>query len=222
MNTIKRIALVIMAAVMSVGVSQAKIIAFGIKAGLNVNKLHFSKAILNDVTDKSNSCGWTAGFMADITVPIVGLAVDASLMYTRMNNGHDFTVYEATPGGQLEADEANLYGKNFIEIPINIKYKFTLPVVGRFMKPYVFTGPDFAFRMDKGVESAIANIKSRTFQMAWNVGLGLEFLNHLQIGASYGFGCNNIVEKVNADNLMGANLENVKNNYWTVTAAYIF
>ena len=55
--------------------------------------------------------------------------------------------------------------------------------------------------------------------MAWNVGLGFELVKHLQIGASYGFGINNIVDKVSDINTVDIK---AKNNYWTVSAAYLF
>ncbi len=221
MNTIKKIALVLVAAVMSVGVSQAKLISFGVKAGANFNKLHLNKNITKDFNAK-NCTGWTAGVMAEINLPVVGLGVDASLMYSRMNNGSDVPDLVSVGEDGYEVQDVNLFGKNFFSIPINIKYKISLPVVSKYVKPYVFTGPEFSFRMDKKVEDALANLKSRTFQMAWNVGIGVELINHVQIGASYGFGCNKVVEKIHLDQKFDANLDNIKNNYWTVTAAYVF
>ena len=214
MKTLKSVIIALLVALTAVGSAEAKIIGFGVKAGMNVNKLSFNK----DIAKADNSVGWTAGVMADITVPILGFGVDASVMYARMNNSSTITPETAT--GVVTDD--NLYGKNFLEIPINIKYKFTLPVVGNIMKPYIFTGPNFAFRLDKNYKDVLNDIQSKTFQMAWNLGLGLEFFNHLQIGASYGFGCNDIVKKITTSEQ--ANLQNykAKNNYWTVTAAYIF
>lgn len=218
MKNFKRILIALMVALAAVGSAQAKTIAFGIKAGMNVNKLSFDK----DIAKADNSVGWTAGVMADITIPLLGFGVDASVMYSRMNNNSDADLLATG----VSYGNNELYGKNFLEIPINLKYKFTLPVVGSAFKPYLFTGPSFAFRLDKGVEDAIYNLKSRTFQMAWNVGVGFEFFSHLQIGASYGFGCNNIVDKITSVTGTNGNFNLVdtkaKNNYWTVTAAYLF
>lgn len=184
---------------------------FGIKAGLNVNKIHFNKSILNDM--ENNSTGWTAGVMAEFNVPVIGLALDASLMYTRMNNSTGDIISTDNAGNPSEMDNAKIYGKNFIEIPINVKYKFSIPVVASIFKPYVFTGPTFAFKLDKGYD----DLSTRTTQVAWNVGLGLEFLSHLQIGASYGFGINDI-----AKHWIEVSDMKMRNNYWTVTAAYLF
>lgn len=229
MNTLKKILVALAVVLMTAGIAEAKPIAFGIKAGMNINKLKFNK----DIASSDNSCGWTAGVMADFTVPIVGLGCDISLMYSRMNNSSDVDYNDnliAAPntgllGSSTLTDPVNqnkLYGQNFLEIPINLKYKFTLPVVEKLVKPYLFTGPSFAFRLDKSITDNINNIKSRTCQVNWNVGLGLELLNHVQVGASYGFGINNVVDKVASDYVSTVGDIKAKNNYWTVSAAYLF
>ncbi|MCM1291538.1 MAG: porin family protein [Prevotella sp.] len=182
---------------------------FGIKAGVNVNKMSLNKHVF----DADNGCGFTGGLMAEFTVPVIGICLDASVMYTRMN-----TQFE-TPSGSTEDVSGNLdgkIGKNFLEIPINLKYKFGLPVVGSFLKPYLFTGPSFAIKLDK---NSLDAIRTKSCQTAWNIGLGVELVNHLQVSAGYGFGMNNVFKKVG-----GINPDEIKakNNYWTITAAYLF
>ena len=207
MNNLKRILLAIAVILTAAGVAQAKTIAFGVRAGMNVNSLRFNE----NIGSADNSVGWTAGVFAELNLPL-GFGADAGLMYARMNNKT-----ELEKNGENLLDEGKVYGKNFLEIPVNIKYKFSLPVVGSVFSPYIFTGPNFALKLDKNVYD---DFKTRTFQMAWNVGLGLQFFNHLQIAASYGFGCNNIIDKV-TDEINTVDLK-AKNNYWTVTAAYVF
>lgn len=188
----KKLLVVMLIAVMGVGVADAKL-RFGVKAGLNVNHLSTN---VGDVL-KNDKAGWTAGVMGECQLPLVGLGVDLSVMYTRMNS------------------DPELDNKNFIEIPLNLKYKISLPVVGNFLAPYIFTGPSFGFKLDK---STYEDFKTKTFQAVWNVGLGLELVKHLQIGASYGFGMNNILKTVYSD----ANPVKLHNNYWTITTAYLF
>lgn len=199
MKTLRRLILIVMALVVCAGSADAKLFRFGVKAGLNVNHLSLNKDFTNSLIDKSNRTGWEAGALAEVNIPVIGLGVDASLMYARMNNGSDDNV-----------------GKNFLMIPINLKYKLTLPVVGKYIAPYIFTGPDFAFKLDKNIKQSF---ETKTCQVAWNFGLGLELINHLQIGASYGLGINNIADKVTSLNTTNMKL---KNNYWTVTAAWLF
>lgn len=211
MKTLRRIAVVIAALLIFTGSADAKIFRFGVKAGANFNKLSFGKEIANDI-NTANSAGWEAGAMVEGNIPLIGLGFDLSLMYARMNNAGK--VYD---DGELVYDP----GQNFLMIPLNIRYKFSLPLVGQFLAPYLFTGPNFVFDLDKNTLKYISN---RTCQIAWNVGIGVELINHLQIGASYNFGLGKVGNTlVNA--VVGTNqpqYTTVKNNYWMVTAAYLF
>lgn len=212
MKSFKRIAVLITALLIFAGSANAKIFSFGVKAGANFNKLSFSKEIVNDI-NKANSTGWEAGVMVEANIPVVGLGVDLSLMYARMNNNG--SIFDSTGNEVYDA------GKNFLMLPLNLKYKISLPVVGKYLAPYVFTGPNFLFNLDK---NTLKYIKNKTCQVAWNLGIGLEFFHHLQVGASYNFGLgkigNSIVDKIAGTN---QNVEyTVKNNYWMVTAAYLF
>lgn len=211
MKTLKKLAVCLAALLLFAGTANAKILSFGVKAGLNVNELHFNKDFANDLISKDNSAGWEAGVMLEANIPIIGLGFDASLMYARMNNNTQ--AYDTSEGIVFNGKNA---GRNFLMIPINVKYKFNLPVVSNYISPFIFTGPDFAFKLDKEI---LNSVKTKTCQVAWNVGLGIEFIKHLQIAASYGFGINNIADKLK---LANATDLNVKNNYWTVTAAWLF
>ena len=203
MKAMKKILVPLMILVMGVGVANAQF-KFGVKAGLNINNLHLNHP--DQMLDADNGTGWTAGLMTEFQFPILGICIDLSLMYTRMNSDLEY-----------EMNDQSVKNKNFLEVPLNIKYKFQLPVVSSFLAPYLFTGPAFAFKLDK---NTLNDFKTKTCQVAWNVGLGLEFVKHLQIGASYGFGINNIIDKLP----VGVQTTDVKtkNNYWTITAAYLF
>lgn len=203
----KKFLLVVVVALLGVGACNAQF-KFGVKAGLNLNKIDFKQFENN--WNGTNGLGYTVGLMTEFQVPIIGLCFDASLMYTRMNS-------ESQLAHAVDA-EKTVVGKNFLEIPVNIKYKLPLPVVGNIISPYIFTGPSFAIKLDK---NTIDYFKAKTCQVAWNVGLGVELFKHLQVGASYGFGLNNVISKYD---VLGINTESIKakNNYWTISAAYLF
>lgn len=186
----KKFLVVMIVALMGAGIANAQF-KFGIKAGVNVN--HLSK----DITDlKNNQAGWTAGVTTEFKVPLLGFGADLSVMYARLSSSEY---------------------KNFIQIPLNIKYKFSLPVVGSMLAPYLFTGPSFDFKLDKNIATQEG---LKTFQPVWNIGAGLEFFNHVQIGASYGFGLNKVVKYLPYGG--DINAQNYHNNYWTISAAYLF
>ena len=180
---------------------------FGVRAGLNVNSLHFNKEIF----DENNRAGFTGGVMAEFTVPIIGVGADLGVMYVRRNSQFMQTLADKTT-------EVQNLNSDYIEIPLNIKYKIGIPAISSILIPYIFTGPSFAFLTSK---KHIENfVHDKTCDIAWNFGLGLEFFNHLQVGASYGLGMTKAFQAVN---LAGdaAGIEG-KNRYWTVTAAWLF
>ncbi len=200
--------LLIVALMVAFGCGQAAAeFRFGVKAGLNIDKLHTSD--WKDNFSAGNRCGFTGGVMTEFTVPLIGIGFDLSLMYTHMQ-------------GKIENNNNSngSLSKNFLEIPLNLKYKLSLPVVSSFIKPMIYTGPNFAFKLDK---STFDYMKTKTFQLGWNVGIGLEFVKHLQISGGYTFGLNNIAKKVPGvnDQFNAADVK-IKNNYWTVTAAWLF
>lgn len=220
MNMKKTLALLL---VVTMGLGYAAQVQAGFKIGprigLNVNKLSTSGKI-GDLFDSSNNCGFTVGVQAEYMTPI-SLGVDLSLMYTYM----DYQVEE-----DVTTTKQNVhpnFAKNFIEIPLNIKYKIGIPVVKKIFSPYVFTGPSVALKLgkDKGYNMGSINAKTntKTAQWVWNLGIGLEFINHLQIGASYGFGMNNIVKDFEvAGTTLQTGEVKAKTGYWTVTAAWLF
>lgn len=200
MNNFKRIlALVALAITVCIG-AQAQF-KFGPKVGVAVNGLHFSE----DLLKSDNRAGFVGGVMAEFTVPLIGVGADVSVLYQ-----HRESMVGATANG-IEV-EKKLRG-DYIDIPLNFKYKLSLPAVSHIIAPFVTTGPDFSFLLSKkNLNNALSN---KSFDFGWNVGLGVELISRLQVAASYGFGITNHVSGDKA-------LYDSKNRCWTVTAAYLF
>lgn len=210
----KRISSIIVAlvAAIALAVPASSQVRFGVKLGLNVDKLSFKH--LDKTLDNENGCGFTGGVMTEIGIPFLGLAVDASFMYTHMTGKSYVTTVDETG---MQKDVMLQQSKNFLEIPVNLKCKFSLPVVNNLLSPYVLTGPTFAFKM--GNDNWFWNTKD--VQYSWNFGFGVEVVKHLQIQAQYSLGINNILKTIDvADNPVHD--IKLKNNYWTITAAYLF
>ena len=179
---------------------------FGVKAGVNVNEMKFNESAF----DASNRSGFTGGVTLQFVAPILNIGVDASVMYTHRQNRIYFT-----EDGETEGITSN---SDYIEIPVNFRWNISVPLISKMVTPYLFTGPDFSFLMsNKNVKNAWNN---RTFDLGWNFGLGLRFVDHLEIGASYGLGITNSASADNA--LYGKNLADGKNRFWTITAAWLF
>lgn len=180
-------------------------LSFGVKAGAKINSLSFdSKAF-----ESENRAGFTGGLMAEFTVPVIGVGVDASVMYV-----HSTTKANVTGTDAGLVDES----KSYIEVPVNLKWKIGVPIVGKIVSPYIFTGPSFSFLAGK--DEINAALKQKKVDMAWNLGVGVQLFSKVQVGASYGWGLNNTLEVLGAD----GNWTDIKGkkNCWTVTAAYLF
>lgn len=199
MKSFYKAMLVAMVAIFSFGYASADF-RWGIKAGLNFSNLNY-KDVKGTVTDPNNRTGWQAGLMAEFTIPIVNIGADASLLYARQN---------------VDRNVEFAANRDFIEVPINLKWKIGLPVVGKVVTPMIFTGPDLLFGLN---EKVFDDMQTRKCEVGWNVGIGLEFLNHLQITGGYCFGINSVAKYTG---LVDTESYRVKKNYWSVSAAYLF
>ncbi|MCM1452862.1 MAG: PorT family protein [Clostridium sp.] len=178
----------------------------GVTAGVNVNSLHLSGSILNDISSRGNRAGFTGGLTSEFRMPLFGWCVDASLIYT-----HRVDRLRSDNGG------VNTFNTDYLEIPVNIKKKFDFPLVGNFIVPYVYTGPSFAFLMSgKAVSDAWRN---RSTDIAWNLGFGVELFSRMQVSARYGWGLNRVAEySVSANQTINVG----RHNCWTITTSYFF
>ncbi len=199
------VVMVAVAAIVAAVPSQAQF-KFGLKAGAAINSLKFSNSEeLKSSFSKDNRAGFVGGAMIEFTVPVIGLGFDLSALYV-----HRETKW-------VDEDFDNIK-RDYIDIPINLKYKLSIPVINKVVKPFVTTGPSFAFLTSKkAIEDAY---KNKSVDIAWNFGFGLELLSHVQVAASYGLGLTNTLKAVGVTD--NSEKINGKNRYWTVTAAYLF
>ncbi len=188
-------------------VSAGSPLRFGVKAGVAINELKFNE----NAFSSSNRAGFTGGVMLQFIAPIINIGCDASVMYTHRQNRINFTEEgEATSGMTVNSD--------YIEVPINFRWNIGLPIVGKFVTPFLTTGPDFSFLVsNKNVKDAW---NKKTFDFAWNFGVGLKLVDRVELAAAYGLG---ITSNASSDSaLYGKNIADGKNRVWTVTAAYLF
>lgn len=193
--------LVVTAAVIGSAFPAQAQLRFGLKAGVAVNSLHFSSSTF----DAENRAGFTGGAMLEFTLPATGLGLDLSAMYVRRNSQW------------LDENGLTRDNRDYIDIPLNLKWKISIPVINNIIRPYLTTGPDFAILTSRrSVEDAYRN---RKFDTSWNFGFGAELFRHLQVGASYGIGITKALKTIGATGTSGINGHN---RYWTITAAWLF
>ena len=191
--------------------------SWGIKGGLNLQKADFENATANLKPD--NFTGFFVGPMAEFTIPIIGLGVDGSLLYSQ--TGMSFT-------GDDGMDET--LKSHSIEIPINLKYSIGL---GKLASVYAAAGPQFAFALSQDKwKDDLTNYTSKPFkksQLSLNLGVGVKLISHLQAGVTYniplgdtaefdGFDITDVNDQYEAvSSAIGA-----KNKTWKIHVAYIF
>lgn len=172
--------------------------SIGPRVGVALNTLELNEHGLGS----DNRAGFTAGLQAEVMIPMVNFGFDASVMYVRRTS-------------EIKGENTLNIDRDYIEIPVNLKYKFGLPVVGSLVSPYIFTGPSFAFKVSG--EDFSNFIHEKKCNMSWNFGFGLQLIKHLQVGASYGIGLSKVADFA----VKNVEIE-AKHNGWTITAAWLF
>lgn len=202
MKGIRRLLIVIVVALFAVVPASAQF-RFGVKLGIQTNSLHFDSSTF----DSDNRSGFTGGVMTEFTVPVIGVGADVSLLYVHRNQ----RIIDTGDGESVHK------GLDYIEVPVNLKWRINIPVINKIVRPFITSGPSFAFLTSgRAITDAVKNRKVDT---AWNVGGGVELLTHLQVAASYGFGMSKAFEWT------GATTDgriNGRTRCWTITAAYLF
>lgn len=172
---------------------------WGIQAGIAANKLHFSEKTF----ESSNRVGFAGGATAEFNIPVVGIAVQGSLLYLHRTS-------------KVSGDDNSFsYNRDYLTVPIHLKWGLGLPIVGRIVSPFIFTGPSFSYMISK--DKDVNGINSRKGDIAWDFGAGLTLISHIQVKAGYSLGCTRAAQIVNS----GYNRK-IRDNYWTLTVGYLF
>ena len=186
---------------------------WGPRVGVEVNKMSLN----TDVFNNDNRAGFTGGLQAEFTVPIVNIGFDLSVMYCHRISQSDPISNTGSADTDAALESGRLRNRDYIEIPLNFKYKLGLPVIGKVFTPYVFTGPSVAFLTSK--KAITEAYKNKSVDVAWNFGLGVQLVSHLQVSASYGLGLTKSIETISS--FQGQKIEG-KNKYRTITATWLF
>lgn len=169
---------------------------FGLKGGLNISKLTFS----NDIVKGDNRTGFFIGPMAEFTIPLVGLGVDAAVLYNQSG-----AKIQDAPSDETQTMKS-------VEVPVNLKWTLGL---GSTLGVYLAAGPQFGFNVGSGHFAEDFDMKS--CNTSFNVGAGVKLIGHLQAGVNYNFGLSHLAKTT--DEI--TNIE-IKRNTWQISLAYMF
>lgn len=196
----KNVGLVIVALLALLAIPANAQLKFGVKGGVNISSVHFSSDVLN----ADNVTGFQVGPMIETSLPLVGVGLDAAVMYSQRGMKTKSGVSTTT----MRTD--------YIDVPVNLKWKFGLPIV----KAYLAAGPYIGFRVggDKIWDipgATVGQLEAKNFSAGLNFGAGVELVSHLQVGFNYGLGL--------TDNFSASKFDlKAKNRGWSITAAILF
>ena len=188
----------LLAATMTV---QAQGLKFGIKGGLNLTKMTFSK----DVYSSDNQAGFYLGPTLKLSLPL-GFGVDVAALYDQRSA-------KVESNGQAGTGDEKIKQKS-IQIPINARYNIGL---GSEAGIYLAVGPQFGFPVgDKVYNTKLGDYTLKSSNLSFNFGAGVYLLDHLEVGFSY-----NLAAGKSGDFKDHSDID-THNNAWQIGAAIYF
>ena len=151
----KIIALVVLAAAVTMTV-QAQGVKFGVKGGLNITNMTFSK----DVIESDNQTGFYIGPTVKISLPL-GFGVDIAALYDQRS---------------AKVEDTDIKQKS-LNIPANVRYNIGL---GSKAGLYLAVGPQFGFPVsDKVYDTEVGEYRLKDANLSINFGAGVYLMKHL-------------------------------------------
>ena len=146
---------------------------FGIKAGLNFNKLGDidTKGNISSVLD--NKTGFHAGILYRFKVPVVGIAIQPELLYSQINGQLNFL---QNSSNSVKSDVSVSY----LQLPVALQWGLDLVL----LRPYIQVVPYVGCTISNDVK--IKDIKMDTEKLNYGVGLGAGLdIWRLQVSGRY-------------------------------------
>ncbi len=185
----KKIILSAFACLLAFGVSaQGK---WGIQAGANFTDLKLSEVSMSDDMF-SRATGYSAGLTYDINLPL-GLGINTGLLFIQRKVESEV----AQLGGDGSKTFENRYSS--LELPLNVKYRFMLPVV----TPFIIAGP----YLDCGLWAKQDGRKMdygddlERFTWGMTVGAGVDVFRHIRVMYQYDWGLTDLSAREAMDNI---------------------
>ena len=179
-------------------------IKFGVKGGLNLAGAPSDIESIQGLV-ASGTTGFFVGPMAKVSIPILGLGIEADALYSRT-------------GSEISGEKIN---KNSIEIPIYLRYDFSLPILNNIAVPFLAAGPQFGYAFGSTDElTDWGKYEYKKSNMSLNLGVGAILLNNIQVHLNYNIALGKTSEMKVGDVMTKA--IDSKTNTWQVSAAYLF
>lgn len=202
----KVIALVVLAAAMTL-TAQAQGIKFGVKGGLNITKMTFSK----DIVSSDNKTGFFVGPSLKLSLPL-GFGADIAALYDERSA--DVTGVSSSTSYTVSTASTETIKQKSIQVPLNLRYNIGL---GSSAAVYLAAGPQFGFPVsDKVYDTKFGEYRLKDANLSINFGAGLTLMGHLELGVTYNLAAGKSGEFKDWNDV------DTHNNAWQISAAYYF
>ena len=200
--------LAMMAAALFLAAPAAAQVSFGVKGGLNVNKMKVSGD-----KDSKNQAGFYIGPTVKFSLPVVGLGLDASALFDQRTAKWEDDSQDGSVSKKIKMQS--------IQIPLDVRYSIGL---GDLASVFFFAGPQFGFNVGKKKKD-LEEIEWTTnaSNLSVNFGVGATLIKHLEVSANYNLGLGKTGEFKQASFQDRARTVcKGRNNTWQIGVAYYF
>jgi hypothetical protein len=177
----------------------------GVKAGVNLANATFNTEAINP----KNFKGYQLGPVIELS-SIGGLGVEGAVLFSQRG-------FKVAKDAETQQD--------VIDIPLNLKCKINLL---NFITGYLSAGPYGSFKMKSNklslemADHVKRKFESKTFGAGINLGFGITFLSHLQVGINYQIGMTDDYKSYLVDELLSPETNKGRSKVWSITAALLF
>lgn len=180
---------------------------WGPTIGWNTSNFYWKQPLLKS----SQKSGFQAGLMGELMIPGIGFGIDMAARYAYHESSINLGDYPIWSNDGYENGNLKLHR---LEIPLNLRFKWTrMDGFEHYAAPFAFVGPVFAFNLSQSKCDAIEHPAG---SVGVQFGLGGEFLEHIQLSASYIWGTCYDIRTVKLDN------NSARNSSWTINLSYLF
>lgn len=180
---------------------------WGPTAGWNLTNYYWKEPLLHS----DQRSGFQAGVIGEIMIPGIGFGIDLGARYAYREATINLGDY---PVWSLDGYENQSFALHRLEIPIHLRFKWTrMDGVERYVAPFAFAGPVVGFNLKQSKCDAMQHPGG---SLGIEFGLGGEFLQRIQLSASYIWGVAYDMRTVKLDN------NSARNQSWNINVAYLF
>lgn len=192
----------IIALLMTIGTFQSAYsqIRLGVRGGFDVA----DHKITTDILNVSNRRGYQIGPTLEVPIPLVGFAIDASLLYGRK----EFKIEEK----KTQADISNY---DYLTLPISLKKRFD---INSDFGIFVSAGGFATVKLNGGdLKLAKEEFMSKDFAFGVNAGAGVRLFKNFDLGLYFR---SQLTENYSSENIDVKKISEKKFQTWNVALTY--